>query len=75
MKKLKRIYEEYSNRRKELIGYDYNGIIIEVDYSESNSYSNPWKKDGYIIPILKKLGKASYFETLKEAKEYIDKNF
>ena len=69
---MKKIYEEDENEKK-LIGYDYNGIKIEIDYTESNSYYHPWKRCGYLVPQLKEVGKASWHETLKEAKEWIDK--
>lgn len=70
---MKKIYKEEDNGTKTLVAYDYNGVVIELDYTESNSYYHPWKRDGYIVPKLKEVGKASWHETLKEAKEWIDK--
>ena len=69
---MKRLYQEYANGSKELKGYDYEGVIIEIDWSECNSYYNPWKRDGYLVPQLKELGKTYWFETLKQAKESIN---
>lgn len=70
---MKRIYRENSNGTREVIGYDYEGVMIEVNYSDSRSYYNPWRKDGYLVPQLKEILGWCYFETLKVAKEYIDK--
>lgn len=70
---MKRLYRENSNGTKELIGYDYDGIIIDIDYTDSRSYYNPWRKDGYLVQQLKPILGWCFFETLKEAKEYINK--
>ena len=71
---MKRLYDTHQNGTKELKGYDYNGIIIDVDYAFSTrSYLGQWIRSGYRVEKLKEIGKPSWFQTLKEAKEYIDK--
>lgn len=66
---MKKIYKEYSYG-KQLEGYDYNGVVISINYYDVTRRGN-WHKD-YVVPELKEKGLASRFETLKEAKAYID---
>lgn len=63
--KYKRIY-----LNDELIGYKCEKANIEIYWYDITPSGN-WHKD-YIVPELKKIGKASRFETLKEAKQYIE---
>lgn len=70
---MKRLYRENSNGTKELTGYDYDGVIIELDYKDSRSFYNPYRRYGYLVPQLREILGYWWFETLREAKENIDK--
>lgn len=70
---MKRIYRELASGGKELLGYDYEGTFIELDWIECNSLYNPWRRYGYLVEELRPILGYCWFETLKEAKEYIDK--
>lgn len=65
---MKRIYKEYSYG-KELVGYDYKGIIIEIEEEFLGGLYGNTKK-WYHINLN---GKPLCFGLLKECKEYIDK--
>lgn len=66
--KYKRIYEKDGVTLK---GYECDKVFIKVEYYDVTSYGN-WHKD-YVVDELKEKGYASRFETLKEAKEYIER--
>ena len=71
---MKKIYQHsYVYDTDELVAWEYKGYRIELDYTECRSYLNPWRRCGYIVPALKEIGVTSWCETLKEAKEMIDK--
>lgn len=67
-KKLKRIYEEFSYG-KELVGYEYKGIYIEIENEFKGGLYGTIKK-WYHITIN---GEHTCFDKLKECKERIDK--
>lgn len=64
---MKKIYE-YG--KEELVGWDYKGIRIDINYYDITASGN-WHKD-YYVSMLKLLGKPCRFDTLKEAKIAID---
>lgn len=68
--KYKKIYEKRSYGR-ELIGYKCEKAFIEINTYDVTARGN-FHKD-YIVKELNKIGKASRFDTLKEAKESIEK--
>ena len=68
--KYERIYEERSYG-KELVGYKCQKAFIEINTYDVTTRGN-FHKD-YIVEELNKIGKASRFDTLKEAKQNIEK--
>ena len=71
--KYKRIYQEFSYG-KELIGYQCEKAFIKIEYEFNGAGSLlGTTKKWYHVEDLKKIGEASCFDTLKEAKECIEK--
>ena len=70
MRKYERVYKDLGYG-KELVAYKSNDVLIEI-YNYDITANGNFHKD-YIVPKLKELGYASRFETLKEAKEYIER--